>query len=99
MQNKNGWLVTGFSSLALAAMVFLAMGCSTTSGKTAAAEAEPAGNGPKLWADNCVRCHNIRSPNMYNDAQWEVVSMHMRVRANLTADDSREILAFLKSAH
>jgi mono/diheme cytochrome c family protein len=99
MRNKNGWLVAGFSYLALATMIFLATGCSTTTGKNAVAEAEPTGNGPKLWADNCVRCHNIRSPSMYNDAQWEVVSMHMRVRANLTAGDTREVLAFLKSTH
>ncbi len=99
MKNRKGWLVTGISSLALAAVVCLATGCSTTGGKTPAPEAERVANGPQLWADNCVRCHNIRSPNMYNDAQWQVVSMHMRVRANLTADDTRDILAFLKSAH
>jgi mono/diheme cytochrome c family protein len=99
MHNKYGWLVAGVPYLALATMILLAAGCSTTTGKNVSTDAEPTGNGPKLWADNCIRCHNIRSPNMYNDAQWEVVSMHMRVRANLTAIDTREVLAFLKSAH
>lgn len=57
-----------------------------------------AHNGAQMWADNCARCHNVRSPNLYSDAQWEAVTMHMRVRANLTPVEYREILAFLKSA-
>lgn len=55
--------------------------------------------GPQLWAQNCAHCHNLRSPSSYSDSQWEVVSLHMRIRANLTADEHRKILAFLKSAH
>jgi len=58
-----------------------------------------AGNAAQLWVENCNRCHNVRSPDMYSDAQWEVVAMHMRVRANLTPVEYREILAFLKSSH
>jgi cytochrome c5 len=113
MQNKYGRMATGLSSLALAAMVFLAAGCSATKGQATSpapgvAGAAGAANAPEtagvpkgadLWAQNCVRCHNSRSPNTYDDAQWEVITMHMRVRANLTAPDTREILAFLKSAH
>lgn len=52
--------------------------------------------GAELWAQQCNRCHNARSPSSYNDAQWDVAVMHMRVRAKLTADDHRAILAFLK---
>ena len=55
--------------------------------------------GPTLWSQNCGHCHNARSPNAYSDAQWEVVMLHMRVRANLTAAEHEQILAFLKSAH
>lgn len=113
MQNKYGAMTTGLSSLALLAMVFLVAGCSATKGPgpapapgvanaSAAASAPETPGLPKgadLWAQNCVRCHNSRSPNTYDDAQWEVITMHMRVRANLTAPDTREILAFLKSAH
>ena len=51
----------------------------------------------ELWAENCIRCHNIRSPSNYSPAQWEVVMMHMRVRANLTAEEHKKILEFLKS--
>ena len=53
--------------------------------------------GAELWAENCVRCHNIRSPSNYSPAQWEVVMMHMRVRANLTPEEHKKILEFLKS--
>jgi hypothetical protein len=61
----------------------------------------PAGTtgkgGAELWAENCIRCHNIRSPSNYSPAQWEVVMMHMRVRANLTTEEHKKILEFLKS--
>ena len=54
-------------------------------------------SGAQLWAENCIRCHNIRSPSNYSPAQWEVVMMHMRVRANLTLEEHKKILQFLKS--
>ena len=53
----------------------------------------------QLWAENCVRCHNVRSPSVYSDAEWDVAMHHMRIRANLTADESMKILEFLKSAN
>lgn len=39
----------------------------------------------------------MRSPSSYNDAQWEDVMMHMRVRANLTPEEQKKIQDFLKS--
>ena len=54
-------------------------------------------SGAQLWAENCIRCHNIRSPSNYSPAQWEVVMMHMRIRANLTPEEHKKILQFLKS--
>jgi len=66
------------------------------SGQVSAAGATGKG-GAELWAENCVRCHNIRSPSSYSPAQWEVVMMHMRVRANLTPEEHKKILEFLKS--
>jgi pyruvate/2-oxoglutarate dehydrogenase complex dihydrolipoamide acyltransferase (E2) component len=67
--------------------------------QTAAASAAPAPTkgGAQLWVENCRRCHQLRDPSTYNNRQWEV-SMHaMRVRANLTAQEHRLILAFLQS--
>ena len=39
----------------------------------------------------------MRSPSSYNDAQWETIMMHMRIRANLTPEENKKILEFLKS--
>jgi mono/diheme cytochrome c family protein len=80
------------------AIGWLSFGCSTTSqpGEVAGTPA-PQKSGAELWAQNCVRCHNIRSPSSYSPAQWEVVMMHMRVRGNLTPEEHKKILEFLKS--
>ena len=56
-------------------------------------------SGAQLWAENCVRCHNIPSPSAYNDVDWETIGLHMRVRANLTAEQQKKIIEFLKSAN
>ncbi len=91
---------------ALAQIGFVLAGCSTPGdakkADAAAATQKPtaaAQGGATLWAQNCMHCHNIRSPDSYSDAQWDVAMLHMRVRANLTAEEHKKILAFLKSAH
>ena len=55
-------------------------------------------SGQELWSMNCQRCHNMRSPAMYSNAQWDVIVHHMRVRANITGAEQRAIADFLKSA-
>lgn len=57
-----------------------------------------AGNGAKLWVDNCARCHNMRNPTEYNVNQWKAIMAHMRVRAGLTKQESDDIYQFLTSA-
>ena len=104
------WFLVAMSSIGLAIVALLVPGCSTATppkgetgdgaGKSSVAAAPAAqSGGAELWGRNCGHCHNIRSPSSYSDAQWEVVMLHMRVRANLTADEHKQILAFLKSAH
>ncbi len=61
--------------------------------------AKSSKGGAELWTQNCARCHNMRSPSAYSDKQWEVITQHMRVRANLTAEETRKILEFLKSGN
>ena len=104
MKNKTcDWLV-GSTLTGLAVMGLFLAGCSTTPDSTAGAAA-PLKNtasgqsGAQLWAQNCGHCHNIRSPGSYSDAQWDVAMLHMRVRGNLTAEEHKQILAFLKSVH
>lgn len=55
--------------------------------------------GAMLWGENCGRCHNVRPPASYTDEQWETAVMHMRTRANLTADEAEKITAFLKAGN
>ena len=64
---------------------------------TSTTESSTQLSGQELWSMNCQRCHNMRSPVMYTNSQWEVIVHHMRVRANLTGADARAIADFLKS--
>lgn len=73
------------------------IGCATNKQSGEVAAAATGKGAAQLWAENCQRCHNTRSPSSYNDAQWEVAMLHMRVRANLTPEEYKKILEFLKS--
>jgi cytochrome c1 len=89
--------------MSLAAGIFaaaMAGGCATN---TSTATTQPDSlaaekSGAQLWTDNCMRCHNLRGPETYSAAQWEVTVHHMRLRANLTGQEARKITEFLKSA-
>ncbi len=56
-------------------------------------------SGAQLWGEACNRCHLAPSPADYNDTDWETISLHMRVRANLTEKEITKIEAFLKLAN
>ena len=56
-------------------------------------------SGAELWAQNCIRCHNIPSPPSYTDVQWETIGLHMRERANMTDEQIKKIVAFLQTAN
>lgn len=95
---------------ALVLLIFASAGWSVFAGSKASREAAAESSGPvtsgsstqlsgqELWSMNCQRCHNMRSPAMYSDAQWDVIVHHMRVRANITGAEQRAIADFLKSA-
>ncbi len=97
-------------NLALAALVLCALagfGWSALAGSKKAEKpeigrpgSEPSGelSGEELWTMNCRRCHNIRPSTMYSNAQWDVIVHHMRVRANITGEEQRAIVEFLKSS-
>jgi len=70
----------------------------TQSGGAVSSDSYTGLSGEELWSNNCLRCHNIRPPTMYNDAQWDVIVHHMRLRANITGQEQRAIVEFLKSA-
>jgi len=56
-------------------------------------------SGAQLWGEACNRCHLAPSPADYNDTDWSTISLHMRVRANLTEKEITKIESFLKSAN
>lgn len=55
--------------------------------------------GAQAWSRECGRCHNIRSPSELSDEEWEVSVTHMRVRANIPADEARAIISFLQASN
>ena len=82
----------------------IAVSCSSTKDKyTAVTDVEEEfkieKSGATLWGETCNRCHLAPSPADYNDTDWETISLHMRVRANLTEKEITKIEAFLKSAN
>lgn len=103
----------GVVSAALAVPTVIALmvatGCASSEPSSLAGEDRPepearvaqktVKGGAQLWTENCMRCHNIRDPKSLSDDQWQVAVRHMRVRANLTANEHEKILAFLKSAN
>lgn len=66
---------------------------------TAAADPMKFARGAQTWADNCARCHNMRDPKELRDDQWRAAIGHMRVRANLTGEEARDVLAFLQGSN
>lgn len=71
---------------------------SESAGKGVTVAVPPTG-GAEAWANNCMRCHNIRRPDLRSDREWAAIVQHMRVRANLTAEEHRLILRFLQAAN
>jgi hypothetical protein len=53
-------------------------------------------SGAELYSMHCNRCHAERYPTERTAAQWRTIIMHMRVRANLPANQAREILKYLQ---
>lgn len=56
-------------------------------------------SGSQLWGETCIRCHNAPSASEYSPAQWDVIVFHMKLRANLTDDETNKILIFFKSSN
>jgi hypothetical protein len=59
----------------------------------------PKKSGVQLWSENCARCHNMRPPDSFSDQQWAIIVHHMRLRANLTGEEQREITKFLQASN
>jgi hypothetical protein len=86
MKTRKNALLTG-----LAALLFV---CLINSCATSSLVADKTGSA--LWGENCVRCHNAPSSADFSNVQWDVVGMHMKLRANLTDEEIKKVIAFLK---
>jgi len=94
--NKIYEQVFKFSS---AGLILLA---SSYSASIFAADYPEAGNfsdGSKVWAENCNRCHNMRGPKELRDDQWISTAYHMRIRAGLTGQETRDVITFLQASN
>ncbi len=80
-------------AISVTAIAILASSC------TAQREMYAQKSGAELWAQNCIRCHNIPGPPAYSDVQWETIGLHMKERANLTTEQINKIVAFLQTAN
>lgn len=87
--------ITSSVRILMVTLVIFIYGCTMT--KEAQDKKASSNSGLKLWEQNCSRCHNSPSPAFFNDAEWDVVGAHMRVRAYLTGKEADEIVKFLKS--
>ncbi len=54
-------------------------------------------DGARVWAENCTRCHNARSPLERNDTDWAIIMGHMRARANLTKTQATTVTIYLQA--
>jgi len=71
----------------------------TTAPTVPAAVSMPAKGNAQIWSENCAHCHNLRPPDWYSDAQWEVAMQHMRIRGYLTGSEQRAIEELLKASN
>lgn len=103
MRNINGFM----AGLAAVVIVTLPSALAADKPDTAASNAPTASTptagdytrGVKAWAENCQRCHNMRDPKEFSDDQWHVIVTHMRLRAGLTGQTTRDILTFLQRSN
>lgn len=57
------------------------------------AETQSAGEGERVFRQNCSRCHN--APEGFSPRISATIVRHMRLRANLSRHDEQELLQYL----
>ena len=53
-------------------------------------------SGAELYSMHCNRCHPERYATERTAGQWKTIMMHMRIRANLPAEQAKAILKYLQ---
>lgn len=83
------------SILIIGILISINLSSCTTNKKVASSEP----SGAQLWANNCLRCHNMPPPNAYSDVDWDAITNHMQKVAGFTTKDINKVATFLKSAN
>ncbi|WP_157273741.1 cytochrome c [Thiobacillus denitrificans] len=89
------------ASLVSAVLLSMAMAGVSHAEPSASVQDDPGhfARGAQAWANNCASCHNLRPAKDLRDDQWRVVVAHMRVRADLTGQEARDVLKFLQESN
>lgn len=97
MLASSGLVAMAIGACAMFSSLVYAGGGSKSSDATATTGGEsPALTGQELYAIHCNRCHSERYPTEWTAAHWRTIMTHMRVRANLPAEQAKEILKYLE---
>jgi len=99
MKNRINKICGQAVKLSGAGLVLLVASYSTSAFSADYPEAGNFSNGSKVWAENCGRCHNIRGPKELRDDQWISTAYHMRIRAGLTGQETRDVITFLQASN
>src|SRR5450631_4755493 len=92
-----GLVVAAAGTCAMFSSLVYAGGDSKSSKTTTSSSSEQQKlTGQQLYAIHCNRCHSERYPTEWTSAHWRTLMTHMRVRANLPADQARQILKYLE---
>ena len=98
MKSRSGRAASWLAALLIAIL-------SLSAGLSAANESPSASDrrmmfrrGAQLWPVYCNTCHNARPGPEFSPAEWNMIMMHMRTQANLTGQDARAILEYLKQS-
>jgi len=83
-------------AVATAGAMFVGAVAITIAKEDGTAPAKKKLTGEQLYAINCARCHAERYPTEWTKGEWKTLMTHMRVRANLPAAQSKEILKYLQ---
>jgi hypothetical protein len=83
--------------------VLLSITCAFASASDAPAPVEPeamsVGLGAKVFAENCGRCHEAPNPAIHSRREWNAIALHMRGFADLSRDETRRVLIFLRTVN
>jgi hypothetical protein len=86
-------------NVALSILISAGSGLSQTTEAADFPEKGDFAKGAQSWVENCNRCHNYRDPKELRDDQWITSIYHMRIRAGLTGQETRDLITFMQQSN